>query len=68
MPQVITQTGIAKAIDVEREKVATVLKRLENRGLVKKETRHVRDSRRTRNVYFLTSRGEERAKETDEGR
>ena len=56
-PFILTQQGIADALESSLERVSTNLKLLEKEGLVKKKKEYSRKTGRFRNFYFLTSQG-----------
>ncbi|MEK9730190.1 MAG: helix-turn-helix domain-containing protein [Candidatus Poseidoniales archaeon] len=56
-PMEITQTGIAAAIFVQRKHISRTLKKLEEKGLIKFELRHIEGDRQRKRTYELTSTG-----------
>lgn len=61
-PQSVTQDGVAKAVDVGRNNVAKVLAEMSKEGTVDIFTRHVKGLPSVRKVYFLSTKGLEKAK------
>jgi len=58
-----TQNGISDAIEISRAHVAIELKRLKTNEELDERTAHVEGARTKRKVYFLTLKGEERARD-----
>lgn len=56
-PYDITQSGIAAAIFVQRKHISRTLKKLEERGLVRFELRHVDGDKQRKRTYELTTNG-----------
>jgi DNA-binding PadR family transcriptional regulator len=56
-PNDITQSGIAAAIFVQRKHISRTLKKLEERGFVKYELRHVEGDKQRKRTYELTADG-----------
>ena len=56
-PHEITQSGIAAAIFVQRKHISRTLKKLEERGLVRFDLRHVDGDKQRKRTYELTPNG-----------
>ncbi|MCI4334668.1 MAG: AAA family ATPase [Thermoplasmata archaeon] len=63
-PTASTERGIALALRVPRDRFAQSLRRLEQRGLVRRERRRPKGARRSVFVYLLTAEGQLAAAET----
>ncbi|MCI4345726.1 MAG: AAA family ATPase [Thermoplasmata archaeon] len=61
---VVSERALATALGVPRERFAQTLRRLENRGLVRRESRRLPGSRRAVYVFELTAEGRARAHES----
>ena len=56
-PAAVTQAGISAAVHVQRKHVPRTLKRLEQRGDIVKDKRHVPGGKQRRQVYGLSPAG-----------
>ena len=65
-PVEMTQRGIADVLEIKREHVTMVLKRLKEKGIVESRTAHVAKSGVNRKVYNLTWSGEILARQLKE--
>ena len=65
-PAALTQAGISAAVHVQRKHVPRTLKRLEQRGDLTTDKRHVPGAKQRRQVYGLTSNGRSIARELRE--
>lgn len=66
VPSDVSQDGIALAIRISRAHAAIELKKLKESGEVIEKLSHIKRGKTKRKVYFLTSRGEERAQKIRE--
>jgi tetratricopeptide (TPR) repeat protein/DNA-binding MarR family transcriptional regulator len=67
LPITLTQSGIARALEIRRSQVSQVIGGLVENGFISGELRHVQGGKRRRICYFLTSRGMDRAREIETG-
>ena len=67
LPLSLTQSGIARALEIRRSQVSQVIGGLVEDGLISGELRHVQGGKRRRICYFLTSRGMDGAREIETG-
>ena len=65
-PAALTQAGISAAVHVQRKHVPRTLKRLEQRGDLTTDKRHVPGAKQRRQVYGLTANGRDIARELRE--
>ena len=57
LPLSLTQSGMARALEIRRSQVSQVISRLVSDGLVDAELRHIRGGKRRRSCYILTPQG-----------
>jgi len=67
LPLSLTQSGIARALEIRRSQVSQVIGGLVENEFISGELRHVQGGKRRRICYFLTSRGMDRAREIETG-
>ena len=67
LPHSLTQSGIARALEIRRSQVSQVIGALVEDGFLSGELRHVQGGKRRRICYFLTSRGMDCARKTEIG-
>ena len=67
LPLSLTQSGIARALEIRRSQVSQVIGGLVENGFLSGELRHVQGGKRRRICYFLTSRGMDRAQRIETG-
>ncbi|MEF8873309.1 MAG: tetratricopeptide repeat protein [Candidatus Thermoplasmatota archaeon] len=65
-PFVLCQEGISYVVEISRNRVSKILKELENKKSVRKESKRVLKGEQKRFVYFLTEKGEEKVEEIKE--
>ncbi|MFQ6128595.1 MAG: tetratricopeptide repeat protein, partial [Thermoplasmata archaeon] len=65
LPLSLTQSGIARALEIRRSQVSQVMGPLVDDGLVRAELRHIQGGKRRRTCYFLTSRGMDYARRVE---
>jgi len=66
VPLDVSQDGISSALRISRAHAAIELKKLKNGEDVTERLAHIRKGKNRRKVYFLTMRGEEKAKRISE--
>lgn len=64
-PLALTQSGIARALEIRRSQVSQVISKLVSDGLVDPELRHIHGGKRRRTCYFLTSHGMDYARHVE---
>ncbi len=62
-PISFTQIGMADSLGVKQNVLTNTLKRLENRGLIRVDVKHVKGKGRRMKTYYLTEKGEAVARE-----
>ncbi len=67
LPVEITQEGIANSLGLKQNTVSYAVRNLVKEGLLREETRRIKDKKQKRKAYFLTDNGFEKAKKTREG-
>ncbi len=63
VPYSTCQQGLSESIDVSQPRVAQLVKKLEEKGLLKEDKKHVVGLKRRRKVYFLTANGTRKAED-----
>ncbi|MFQ6107892.1 MAG: AAA family ATPase, partial [Thermoplasmata archaeon] len=65
LPVSLTQSGIARALEIRRSQVSQVITPMVKDGLISAELRHIQGGKRRRTCYFLTSRGMDHARHVE---
>ncbi|MFW5946397.1 MAG: AAA family ATPase [Candidatus Natronoplasma sp.] len=66
LPVELTQEGIAELLDLKQNTVSYAVRTLVKEGLLREETRRIKNKKQKRKAYFLTEKGFEIGKKTRE--
>jgi len=66
LPVELTQEGIADCLDLKQNTVSYAVRKLVEEGLLREETRRIKNKKQKRKAYFLTEKGFKKGKETRE--
>jgi len=66
LPVELTQEGIADRLDLKQNTVSYAVRKLVEGGLLREETRRIKNKKQKRKAYFLTEKGFKKGKETRE--
>jgi len=66
LPVELTQEGIADRLDLKQNTVSYAVRKLVEEGLLREETRRIKNKKQKRKAYFLTEKGFKQGKETRE--